>query len=235
MENKYTIDEFIKIIERLRDKDGCPWDKVQTHQSLRPCMMEEAAELVASIRIYDRTGNAENMREELGDILLQVIMHSVIAEEEEIFTFEEVVDEVAKKMIYRHPHVFGNDTVYSQQEQLEKWEELKKKEKEGKEWITSPLRDIPLELPALTRASKISKKLDQVYHKSKTTAEELKVLRDTISKLENEKEYDINVWENVIAEMLLSLSNISSQKRISAEQILNDKIEQIIEKYEPKP
>lgn len=76
----------------LRGENGCPWDKVQTHESLKPCMMEEAAELLASIRIYDQTGNSDNMREELGDVLLQVVMHAQIASEEGLFTMADVVD-----------------------------------------------------------------------------------------------------------------------------------------------
>ena len=79
---KYTYQNFLEIIKALRGENGCPWDRVQTHESLKPCMMEEAAELLASIRIYDQTGNPENMREELGDVLLQVVMHAQIAAEE---------------------------------------------------------------------------------------------------------------------------------------------------------
>ena len=107
MSDKYRFENFVEIIEKLRAKDGCPWDREQTHDSLRPCMMEEAAEFVSSIRIYHESGSAENMREELGDILLQVVMHSVIAEEEGLFTMKDVVEEVSEKMIRRHPHIFG--------------------------------------------------------------------------------------------------------------------------------
>ena len=88
---EYTFDELVNIIEELRSENGCPWDKEQTHDSLRQCMMEEAAELLAAIRIYNETGNPENMKEELGDILLQVVMHSVIAKEEDLFTIEDVI------------------------------------------------------------------------------------------------------------------------------------------------
>ena len=91
MDKRYTFTDFIQLIERLRGEGGCPWDREQTHNSLRPCMTEETAELLASIRIYEQTGDAENMREELGDILLQVVMHSVIAREEGLFTIEDVI------------------------------------------------------------------------------------------------------------------------------------------------
>ena len=109
MEDKkqYTLEDLIHIVETLRSENGCPWDRKQTHKSLKPCMMEEAAELVSSIRIYDTTGNAENMREELGDILLQVVMHAQIAREEGLFAMEDVIREISAKMIRLHPHVFS--------------------------------------------------------------------------------------------------------------------------------
>ena len=162
MQNKYTFEDFVKIIERLRAKDGCPWDREQTHDSLRPCMMEEAAEFVSSIRIFHESGSAENMREELGDILLQVVMHSVIAEEEGLCTLEDVIEEVSEKMIQRHPHIFGTAEADSPEQVLQNWDEIKKKEKEGKSWIESPLREIPKELPSLTRGPKVLKKIDKL-------------------------------------------------------------------------
>ncbi len=235
MEKKYSIEEFIGIIKRLRAEDGCPWDKVQTHDTLRSCMMEEAAELLASIRIYNQTGNAENMEEELGDILLQVVMHSVIADEEGLFTFEDVVDEETKKMVYRHPHVFGSDTVNSSFEQLEKWEELKKKEKEGKAWITTPLRDIPPELPALTRAAKTIRKREQIYHVDNVIEENIEIIQNNLNILQQlQDSNDISMYENTLGKMLLAISSIAAKKRISPEQLLGDEIDKIVEKYETK-
>ncbi len=156
MDGKYTFEDLKHIVEVLRGENGCPWDRKQTHESLKPCMMEEAAELVSSIRIYDKTENAENMREELGDILLQVMLHSQIAEEEQIFTLEDVINEISAKMIRRHPHVFGANTGGKNAEDIPvTWEEIKRKEKEGKTWIESPLKEIPRELPSLTRAAKV--------------------------------------------------------------------------------
>lgn len=142
MDKRHTFTDFVKIIEMLRAENGCPWDREQTHESLKPCMTEEAAELLASIRIYDKTGNPENMREELGDILLQVVMHSVIAKEEGLFSVDDVVEEISQKMIRRHPHVFGTAEAENAEQVLVNWEEIKKKEKEGKSWVESPLREI---------------------------------------------------------------------------------------------
>ena len=116
---QYTFDELVEIIETLRSENGCPWDKVQTHESLRPCMMEEAAELLGAIRIYKETGNAENMQEELGDILLQAVMHSVIAKEEGLITIEDVISGISEKMIRRHPHVFGNSDIHGNEALLQ--------------------------------------------------------------------------------------------------------------------
>ena len=121
MKKQYTFEEFTDIIKTLRSENGCPWDREQTHNSLKPCMSEEAAELLAAIRIYDTTGNFENMREELGDILLQVVMHSQIACEEGLFSIEDVITEISEKMIRRHPHVFGNVKADTADEVLSNW------------------------------------------------------------------------------------------------------------------
>ena len=167
-EKQYTYEEFLAIIATLRSENGCPWDKVQTHDSLKSCMMEEAAELLASIRIYNKTGNPENMIEELGDVLLQVVMHAQIASEEGLFTMEDVINEVSRKMVRRHPHVFGTESADTPDEVLVNWEEIKKEEKKDKDWVQSPLKDIPKELPSLTRAVKVLKKIDKHYEKGNT-------------------------------------------------------------------
>ena len=218
MQNKYTFEDFVKIIERLRAKDGCPWDREQTHDSLRPCMMEEAAEFVSSIRIFHESGSAENMREELGDILLQVVMHSVIAEEEGLFTLGDVIEEVSEKMIRRHPHIFGTVQVDSSDEVLENWDEIKKKEKEGKAWIASPLREIPQELPSLTRAPKVLKKIDKLYEKAPGREEVADRLREAAGKLSDCSEgTDKKETERLLGDTLLLLCEIARREKIPAE------------------
>lgn len=234
MEKKYTFTDFINIIEALRGENGCPWDREQTHESLKPCIMEEAAELVSSIRIYDKTGNAENMCEELGDILLQVVMHAQIAKEEQLFTLEEVVDGISAKMIRRHPHVFGHQQVSGSEEVLANWDDIKKKEKEGKDWIESPLREIPKELPALTRAPKVLKKVDKLYKEGNnyhTNVINLEKLVKQLSK--NQPENGDEKIKEIIGDMLFEISDISRQFKIEQEQILTDKIEDVIDNYEP--
>ncbi len=232
-QKKYSYEDFLEIIKLLRSPDGCPWDKVQTHTSLKPCMMEEAAELLSSIRIYDQTGNAENMREELGDVLLQVVMHAQIASEEGLFAMEDVVDEVSRKMVRRHPHVFGTVSADTPDEVLTNWEEIKKEEKKDKEWITSPLREIPAELPSLTRATKVLKKIDKLYEKGKSFEENIDVLQQGVESLRKctSKTSDEDL-EKIMADMLLSLSDIARLYKISGEQTLTDRIEDLIDKYD---
>ena len=133
------IDRLKGIVETLRSENGCPWDRVQTHESLKPECIEEAAEVINGINNYTKTGDAENLKEELGDLLLQVMFHSVIAEEEGLFTFDDVAKTVSEKMIRRHPHVFAGVTYESKEEQHAAWEEIKKQEKAGKEWIADTL------------------------------------------------------------------------------------------------
>ena len=128
-----SFDELKEVVRRLRAPDGCPWDKEQTHSSLKPGCIEEAAEVICGINVYEKTGNPENLKEELGDLLLQVVMQAQIAEEEGIFTMDDVAKGITEKLIRRHPHVFGDVKVADSKEVLVNWEEIKAKEKEGKE------------------------------------------------------------------------------------------------------
>ncbi|MDE7200138.1 MAG: MazG family protein [Lachnospiraceae bacterium] len=232
-DRQYTYEEFLEIIATLRSENGCPWDRVQTHESLKPCMMEEAAELLASIRIYDKTGNPENMIEELGDVLLQVVMHAQIATEEGLFTMEDVVNEVSRKMVRRHPHVFGTGNADTPDDVLVNWEEIKKEEKKDKDWVGSPLREIPQELPALTRAVKVLKKIDRHYEKGNTYEQDVdmicklaETLRDCGPGEENEK------LESVLSDLLLHISDVARIAKIPQELALADRIDDLIEKYE---
>ena len=232
---KYTYEEFLKIIETLRSENGCPWDKVQTHESLKPCMTEEAAELLASIRIYEQTGNPENMIEELGDVLLQVVMHAQIAAEEGLFTMEDVVDEVSRKMVRRHPHVFGTGNADTPEEVLTNWEEIKKEEKKNKVWVESPLREIPQELPALTRAAKVLKKADKYYGHGSTYEQDVESLLASVEALQAcRPEAYSKELEKILADMLMRLSDIARLNKISHEQALTDSIEDLIDWYEKR-
>ena len=128
MEKKYTYEELLNIVAELRGEHGCPWDKAQTHESLIKCLRDECEEAVEAIENRDD----ENLCEELGDVLLQVLMHSQIAAEESRFTIEDVVDMLAKKLVRRHPHVFGDQKALTPEEGLASWEAVKRMEKEAR-------------------------------------------------------------------------------------------------------
>lgn len=127
-DRKYDFQDFIEIIARLRAPGGCPWDIKQTHESLKKCLIEESGEVIEAIDKKDD----ENLCEELGDLLLQVVMHAQIASEANRFTMEDVIQGICEKMIRRHPHVFGDVHVDSPEESLALWQEIKRKEKENR-------------------------------------------------------------------------------------------------------
>ena len=227
MSQTYSFEEFLKIMRRLRAKDGgCPWDSVQTHKSLRPCLTEETAEVLQSIRSWEETGDAENMREELGDLMLQVVLHSLIAEEEKLFTIDDVIREVSEKMIRRHPHIFGDTKTDSITEIRHNWEDIKKEEKAGKSWIKSPLQEIPKELPSLDRAKKVVKKAEKIYQLSvedpkdliQRTGEQLKMLGRAADSNDRED------LEKAFGDVLWTLSEIAYKTDLSPEMILSDKV-----------
>lgn len=230
---KYSYEDFLEIIKALRAPDGCPWDREQTHDSLRPCMLEEAYEFLSSVRILEETGSADNMCEELGDLLLQIVMHAEIAGEEGLFTMDDVVNEISRKMVRRHPHVFGTTEVSGVSDVLNNWDDIKKKEKEGKAWIESPLREIPAEHPALTRASKVLKKVNKVYEPILDYGASLDKLGASIEALKKQgKDIPQEELEKELGKMLMELSAIAAEKKIYSEQLLIDCVEETIKKYE---
>lgn len=158
-ENKqsYDIHDFRKILELLRGEGGCPWDAQQTHVSIRRNMLEEAYEAVAAIDSGDR----DNLLEELGDVQMQVLFHARMEEEIGSFDFDDVCDAACRKLLYRHPHVFGDVTATNEQEALLAWDEMKRREKSQKT-TAKAMEDVAETLPALWRAEKIQKKARKV-------------------------------------------------------------------------
>ena len=154
------FNQLVSVVERLRAEDGCPWDREQTHASLKPECIEEAAEVINGINILEQTGSAENLKEELGDLLLQVVMHAQIAKEEGLFDITDVVATVTDKMIRRHPHVFGNQTIDDSKEVSVKWEEIKKAEKAGKEEVEKTLPEAMEEAIRFIQVAKKKKGFD---------------------------------------------------------------------------
>lgn len=154
---KYTFGDLLEIMARLRAENGCPWDREQTHESIRRNLLEEAYEAVEAID----EKNAEHLREELGDLLTQIVFHSSIQEEQGSFKLDDVADAVCKKLIYRHPHVFGGVKAEDSAEVLENWDELKRREK-GQSTTASAMDSVARSLPALWRAEKIQSKAKKV-------------------------------------------------------------------------
>lgn len=133
MDKPITFSDYREIIKALRDPEtGCPWDRVQTHESLKPCMIHEMTEAVAAVNLLGETGDSENLCEELGDVLLQVVLQSQIAEEEGLFSLDDVIQKAGEKMLRRHPHVFAAESSPSKEEIPGSWEAIKRKEKQGK-------------------------------------------------------------------------------------------------------
>ncbi len=150
---KYTTDDLLNILVILRSPEGCPWDREQTHKSIRNDALEEVYEVADAIDNDDK----EALCEELGDMLLQVIFHSRIAEENEDFSYSDVVDGICRKLILRHPHVFGDKNAENSAEVLDLWDEIKREEKH-QETATDTLKSVPRAFPALMRSAKVQKR-----------------------------------------------------------------------------
>lgn len=224
----YTYEELLSIIALLRSDRGCAWDRKQTHESLKANLIEESYELVEAINKAD----IENMKEELGDVLLQVLMHAQIAAESDLFTMTDVVDGIAKKMVYRHPHVFKKDVVAITTEQvLINWEKLKKKEKK-QVTQTEIIEAIPKALPALIRAHKIQRKVAQVGFNPKEYKPILDKVKEEIREVEEEiQKGDSEGLEAEIGDLLFSIVNLSSFFEINPEFALTKAMEKFINRF----
>jgi len=190
MEGRYGFYEFMEIVERLRDKeDGCPWDMEQTHESLKPYLIEESYEALEAIDLQDE----EALSEELGDVLLQILLHSTISKEEGMFTIHEVIKKVSEKMVYRHPHVFAKSRDLTAEEVLTQWEDLKKKEK-GEARLSDSLQAVSKYYPSLSRAEKIQKKArkygfdwDHISYVFDKVQEEILEIKEALSEQKEDK------------------------------------------------
>lgn len=151
--DSYNIDDLLDIVRLLRSEGGCPWDKEQTHKSIKSDFIEETCEAIEAIDLED----AELLKEELGDVLLQVVFHCRIEEENSSFTFSDICDGICKKLIVRHPHVFGDTLVNSTEDVLKNWDSIKMETK-GQETYSDTLNSVAKSLPALMRAQKVGKR-----------------------------------------------------------------------------
>lgn len=212
--NYPNLEELIEVIRVLRSENGCVWDRAQTHESLRPNMLEEAYEAVDAIN----SGDIPNLREELGDVLLQVLLHSQIASEADEFNIEDVAKELKDKLIHRHPHVFGNAKADTPDEVIQNWEKLKQEEKKDRK---SQMDGIPKSLPALVAAQKISKRAV----KTGFEWDKIETLYDCInSEYEEFKEavnlQDKNAMEDEMGDIFFATVNLARWYKIDAEQAL---------------
>lgn len=209
-----NLEELINIIQILRSENGCVWDRAQTHESLRPNMLEEAYEAVDAIN----SGDILNLREELGDVLLQVLLHSQIASESNNFNIEDVAKELKDKLIHRHPHVFGNVKADTPDEVIKNWEQLKQEEKKDRK---SQMDGIPKSLPALAAAQKISKRAVKVgfeWDKVETLLECIHSEYDEFK--EAVAQQDKNAMEEEMGDIFFATVNLARWYKIDAEQAL---------------
>lgn len=224
MANEKSLNELINVVRVLRSEQGCPWDRKQTHKSLKSCMLEEAYEVIEAIDQEDRL----NLQEELGDVLLQVVLHSVIAEEEGAFTFEDVCGDVTDKMIRRHPHVFGTSEENSVDGIVKQWDEIKMQEHKEETIVDSLLR-IPKAMPATMRASKMQKKLAKVGMNTDDIESSLENIENAIKTLCNTLENKENVvLEEQYGQLLFQVVNLSTILDLNAENSLTNAVDKFI-------
>ena len=212
--NYPNLEELIEVIRVLRSENGCPWDREQTHTSLRPNMIEEAYEAVDAID----EKSPEHLREELGDVLLQVLLHSQIASEAGEFTIEDVAKELKDKLIHRHPHVFGNTKVNCADDVVVNWDKLKQEEKTERK---SQMDGISKAQSALMSAQKISKRAVKVgfeWDKVETLWEcvnsEMKEFKEAC------EEKDLTHMEDEMGDILFAVVNLARWHKLDAEQCL---------------
>ncbi len=229
MEKKtYNFADFEKIIEQLRSENGCPWDKEQTHQTLKNHLVEESYEAIEAVDLNDMT----KLREELGDVLLLIMLHSQIAKEEGAFTIDDVVDVVSKKMISRHAHVFGDVIANSKEEALQSWNDIKNKEKGLKKGI-HVLEDIPTTLPGLMRSYEIQDKAAKVGFDWDSSDGPFDKTREEIEEfLEAVKEMDQDKKESEMGDILFSLVNVCRFMDIDPEIAVQRTNRKFIQRFE---
>ena len=224
---KYSFEDLLSIIEKLRGENGCPWDRVQTHETVKMNLVEEAYEAIDALE----NGTKDQFADELGDVLLQVVFHSQIGKEEGTFSVDDVLYHVCDKMISRHSHIFGTDTAETPDEVLATWEKNKQKEK-GQKSYTESMKDVCRYLPALIRASKIQSKAAKVGFDWPDADGALAKLTEEVSELTEavrEKNRD-HAFEE-LGDVLFSAVNVARFFDCSAEEALEKTIQKFISRF----
>lgn len=222
---KRPLYQFAEIIAALRGDNGCPWDKKQTHLSLRPYLIEESYEALDAIE----SGDPAHIREELGDILLQIYLHAEIAREQKQFTIDDVAQSIIDKIILRHPHVFGDASVRDADHVADRWEQIKKAEKPHRESI---LDGVPKHLPALLKAYRIQQKVSRVgfdWERIQDVAakldEEVGELKGAIASSDKEKITD------EAGDILFSMANLLRFMHINPEEALEKTTAKFVRRF----
>lgn len=224
---KYKMDNLVSIMEKLRSKEGCPWDREQDHQTLKPYLIEESYEVLEALE----EGDMDLLEEELGDLLLQIVFHSQIAGESGYFNLTDVISGICSKLINRHPHVFGELSVDTTEKVLINWEEIKREEKEEKSY-TESLKRVPKQLPALMKSYKIQGKAAKVgfdWNSVDGAMEKVsEELQELVQALESGKKE--NMGEE-IGDLLFAVVNVARFLEIRPELALNKTIEKFIRRF----
>ncbi len=221
-----ALKRLIEIVKILRKE--CPWDKAQTHQTLTKCMIEEAYEAVEAIQNED----TENLREELGDVLLQVIFHSSLSEEEGNFNLTDVINEECEKMIRRHPHIFLEENAKTIDKALEKWENMKSREHNELNY-TDRLKDVPKAMPALLRSSKVQSKAAKVgFDWVDVSGAFAKISEELDEFCEAFRQGDEAAISEEYGDLLFSMVNVSRFLEIDPEDSLNEATWKFIGRFE---
>lgn len=225
-----ALERLLGVMKKLRAPDGCPWDREQTHESLKSGLIEEAYEVIDAIE----SGNRSDLEEELGDLLLQIVFHSQLGEEEGCFGFSDVADGVSDKLVRRHPHVFGEVRVSGTDEVLQNWDAIKKAEKQGKGGVpASIVAGIPKHLPALQKAHQVQKRaaragfdwdnIDDVFDK---LHEEIEEVKEAIGRNHEE---DIR---DELGDLLFSAVNVCRFLGYNPEELLNHNIKKFVRRFQ---
>ncbi len=205
------VSRLREIVARLRAPDGCPWDIEQTHESLRAALVEECYEVVEAIEKADDV----NLREELGDLLLHVVMHAHMAGERKVFTFEEIVEGICEKLIRRHPHVFGDGAAANTGEVLKQWEQIKRAEKGGN---ASIMDGLPSALPALLRAQNAQKKAARVGFDWDAVGPVFEKINEEVAELQEAVEKGATrLIEEELGDLLFSVVNLARKLHVDSE------------------
>lgn len=217
----YSFSDLCEIIAELRSEHGCSWDKEQTHESLQKNLIEESYEYIDALR----EGNKQKMCDELGDVLLQIVMNSQIAKEANDFTVEDVIDNISKKMIRRHPHVFGDVTDQSVSGILTRWEEIKKGEKKEEYSLKSTAKY----LPSVQRASILAEKAKKIHKNQIIFSKNIDKLREMLDNIEYE---GISSREEILCEMMTTLVELFVSEKIDMETAMYRQNEKYITRFE---